>query len=72
MPQTQPSLPEPPRMRDAAVDLIRSHGTAALGMAALAASRKMSVAAPEEAAFWLGVCDVIRAGRAASAAIVLH
>lgn len=72
MPQTQPGLPEPPRMRDAAVDLIRSHGTAALGVAALAASRKMSVAAPEEAAFWLGVCDVIRAGRATSATIVLH
>ena len=72
MTQTQPSLPEPPRMREAATALIRSHGAAALGVAALSASRKMSVAAPEEAAFWLGVCDLIRAGSATSAANVLH
>ncbi len=50
----------PPAMRSAADTLIRQHGPAALGLAALSASRSMRAQAPEEAAFWLGVCDVIR------------
>ncbi len=50
----------PPSMHTAADTLIRQHGPAALGLAALSASRSMRAQAPEEAAFWLGVCDVIR------------
>jgi hypothetical protein len=50
----------PPSMYTAADTLIRQHGPAALGLAALSASRSMRAQAPEEAAFWLGVCDVIR------------
>ena len=72
MSQTELSLPEPPQMREAATILIRTHGVAALGVAALSASHMMTVEAPEEAVFWLGVCDLIRAGNAGSAANALH
>ncbi len=53
----------PPAVRAAAAILITRHGAAALGLAALSASRSMRVRAPEEAAFWLSVCDVIRVVR---------
>lgn len=53
----------PPAIREAAAILMSRHGDAALALAALSASRSMRVRAPEEAAFWLCVCDVIRCVR---------
>ena len=60
MPQTESSLLRPSQMQEAATALIRTHGTAALDVAALSASRMMSIEVPDEAAFWLGVHDIIR------------
>jgi hypothetical protein len=51
----------PEAVRRAAAAMIEAHGAAALGLAALSASRSMRTAAPEAAAFWLCVCDLIRA-----------
>ena len=54
-------MPEPEAVRHAAAAMIEEHGAAALGLAALSASRSMRSSAPEVAAFWLCVCDLIRA-----------
>ncbi len=48
--------------------LIDTHGRAAMAIAALSASRSVKVNVTEEASFWLGVCDEIRAARTREAA----
>jgi hypothetical protein len=66
MPHEPTEATPPPAVREAAAILISRHGVAALARAALSASRALRVRAPEEAAFWLCVCDVIRSARRAS------
>ncbi len=51
-------------MKRVAHRLMESHGRAALAVAALTASRSARVNVTEEARFWLGVCNEIRAARA--------
>lgn len=54
-------------IRRVAMRLIDQHGHAAMAIAALSASRSAKVNVTEEATFWLGVCDEIRAARALEA-----
>jgi hypothetical protein len=49
--------------------LIDSHGPAAMAIAALSASRSAKVNVTEEARFWLGVCNEIRAVRSREAMV---
>ena len=50
-------------IRRVADRLIDKHGPAAMAIAALSASRSVKVNVTEEASFWLGVCNEIRAVR---------
>ena len=54
-------------MKQVADGLIDKHGHAAMAIAALSASRSVKVNVTEEASFWLGVCDEIRAARSREA-----
>ncbi len=54
-------------MKRVANRLIDQNGQAAMAIAALSASRSIKVNVTEEASFWLGVCDEIRAVRAREA-----
>jgi len=61
MPEPASESTPPTAVRRCAAAMIDRHGAAALGLAALSASRSLSTAAPGDAAFWLCVCDLIRA-----------
>lgn len=61
MPEPATDAGPPEAVHRAAATMIEAHGAAALGLAALSASRSMQTSAPEAAAFWLCVCDLIRA-----------
>lgn len=54
-------------MKRVANRLIDMHGHAAMAIAALSASRSVKVNVTEEATFWLGVCNEIRAARSRAA-----
>ena len=56
-------------MKRVANRLIDTHGRAAMAIAALSASRSVKVNVTEEASFWLGVCDEIRAARTREAMV---
>lgn len=56
-------------MKRVANRLIDQHGQAAMAIAALSASRSIKVNVTDEASFWLGVCDEIRAARAREAMV---
>ena len=53
----------PEILKRVAQRLIESHGPAAMAVAALSASRSAKVNVTDEARFWLGVCNEIRAAR---------
>lgn len=67
MTETRPVAYSGEMMKRVADRLIDTHGHAAMAIAALSASRSAKVDVTEEASFWLGVCDAIRAARSEQA-----